>query len=202
MSNVLRWSSMRRRQALQSLAGLPILPQVAAAQTAAPGVPENEYPILAADAPDAPAEAVHRFFSAEQFGALQRLADLLIPAFNGRPGASEAGAAEFLDFLLSQSPADRQALYRGGLDRLNGGAQQKYHKQFAGLTADEAAPLLAALKSAWTYNPPQDVLANFLREAKMDVYRATVNSREMAQALSGGGRRRATGTNPYWHVID
>ncbi len=193
---------MKRRQALQSLAGLPILPQVAAAQPAAPAAPENEYPVLAADAPDAPADPVQRYFSAEQFNALKKLGDLLMPAYNGRPGATEAGVAEFLDFLISQSPADRQMLYRGGLEKLNAGAQQKHHKPFAALTAEEAAPLLASLKSPWTYNPPKDALANFLREAKMDFFKATVNSREMATAMSGGGRRRATGLNTYWHVID
>ena len=189
---------MRRRLALQSLAGLPILPQIASAQPAV----ENEYPNFAAEAADSPANPVHRYFTAEQFNALKRLGGLLMPAYAGRPGAIEAGAPEFLDFLISQSPSGRQALYRGGLDKLNAGAQRQHHKPFAALSADEAAPLLASLKAAWTYNPPEDALANFLREAKLDFYKATVNSREMAQAQVSGGRRRATGMNPYWHTID
>ena len=202
MRNMIFWSSMRRRQALQSLAGLPILPQIHLPQVqAAQPAPENEYPKLASESPDEPANPVHRFFTADQFGALKRLGDLLLPAYAGRPGASEAEAAGFLDFLLSQSPADRQALYRDGLDKLNAGAQHQYHKLFSSLSADEAAPLLAALKAPWTYNPPKDPVAHFLCEAKLDFFKATVNSREMAQARSAGGRR-ATGMNPYWHVID
>ncbi len=197
LSDVILWSSMRRRQALQSLAALPILPQVAQAQPA----PENEYPVLAAESTESAANAVHRFFTAEQFSTLKRLGELLMPAYAGRPGAVEAEAAEFLDFLLSQSPADRQTLYRGGLDKLNAGSQQQHRKPFAALSPEEAAPLLTALKAPWTYNAPKDALANFLREVKMDVFRATVNSREMAQAQAGG-RRRATGMNPYWHIID
>ena len=189
---------MRRRQALQSLAGLPILPQIAAAQPP----PENEYPNLAAEAPDAPANPVHRYFTAEQFNALNRLGDLLMPAYSGRPGSAEAGAPEFLDFLISQSPPGRQTLYRGGLDKLNAAAEQQHHKPFSALNAAEAAPLLAALTAPWTYNPPSDALAHFLCEAKLDFYKTTVNSREMALAQSSGGRRRATGMNPYWHIID
>lgn len=188
---------MRRRQALQSLAGLPILPQIAAAQPA----PENEYPMLAADSPDSPANPVLRFFTLDQFNALKRLGDLLLPAYAGRPGATEAGAAEFLDFLISQSPAERQSLYRGGLDSLNASARQRHQKPFDGLTAVEAAPLLVSLKDPWKYNPPTDPLANFLREAKTDFFKATVNSREMAQSQTAG-RRRAAGMNPYWHIID
>jgi len=188
---------MKRRLALQSLAGLPILPQIAAAQPS----PETEYPVLAVENTEAAANPVHRFLTPDQFAALKQLGQILMPAFSGRPGAVEAEAAEFLDFLLSQSPADRQALYRAGLDRLNASAQQQYHKNFAALSAEQAAPILAPLKAPWTYNPPKDLLASFLREAKMDIYKATVNSREMAQAQAGG-RRRATGMNPYWHIID
>jgi hypothetical protein len=189
---------MRRRQALQSLAGLPILPQIAAAQPA----PENEYPNLSAEATDTPADPAHRFFNADQFTALKRLGVLLMPAYAGRPGAAEAGAPEFIDFLISQSPPDRQALYRAGLDKLNAESQQRHRKPFSELTANEATPLLASLNAPWTYNPPKNQLANFLREAKADFFKATVNSREMAQAQLAGGRRRATGLNPYWHIID
>ena len=45
--------------------------------------------------------------------------------------AGEAKAAEFLDFLLSQSPADRQALYRAGLDRLQADARNRSGAAFA-----------------------------------------------------------------------
>lgn len=157
--------------------------------------------MLPAESPDSPANPIHRFFTADQFNALKRLGDLLIPAYAGRPGAAEAGAAEFLDFLLSQSPADRQQLYRGGLDILNAGARQRHQKPFEGLSAVQAEPLLAALKDPWKYNAPKEPLARFLRDAKLDFFKATVNSREMALSQSAG-RRRAAGVNPYWHIID
>ena len=79
---------MKRRQALQSLAGLPILPQLATAQPAV----ENEYPNLPSEAPDSSANAVHRYFTSEQFNALKSLGDLLMPAHAGRPGAADAAS--------------------------------------------------------------------------------------------------------------
>jgi hypothetical protein len=53
----------------------------------------------------------------------------------------------------------------------------------------------------WTYAMPADPQAAFLRAAKADIIRATTNSRAIAEA-NVAGRRRATGLNPYWHVID
>ena len=61
-----------------------------------------------------------RFFDAAQFAALRRLGQILVPARPNAPGAIEAEAAEFLDFLIGQSPADRQSLYRDGTTRPGG----------------------------------------------------------------------------------
>ena len=88
--------------------------------------PAEELPKLEVTSPDQAGEPVRRFFSDEQFAAMRALGNLLMPAMNGAPGAIEAGAAEFLDFLLSESPADRQHLYRAGLDALNAQARQQF----------------------------------------------------------------------------
>jgi len=44
-------------------------------------------------------------------------------------------------------------------------------------------------------------VAAFLRAVKADIIRATANSRAVAEA-NVAGRRRATGLNPYWQVIE
>jgi hypothetical protein len=132
---------------------------------------------------------VPRFFNAEQFKALQLLSEILMPAIGKRPGAKEAGAAEFLDFLISQSPADRQELYRGGLDRLKG------------LTSEQMMPLLKPLTAEWTYAGPSDAFAQFLLAAKEDVMRATYNSREFASAMSQTSRG-FSGSGYYWFPVE
>jgi hypothetical protein len=138
--------------------------------------------------------------SAEQFAALRHLSDLVMPPVNGRAGARDAEVAEFLDFLVSKSPADRQALYRDGLDQLNRGARSRLKKPFAELTPSEAAPILAPLTAAWTYNEPADVTARFLRAAKEDILRATSNSR--AWAATSPRTRASAGMGSYWHTIE
>src|SRR6266542_4944873 len=117
---------MKRRRMIQSVLGVSAasaLPHPLPAQRkpdAPPSAPAaDEMPKLAANAPDYVASGVRRFFDADGLSALRRLGEILVPARQNAPGAMEAEAAEFLDFLISQSPADRQSLYRDGTARLN-----------------------------------------------------------------------------------
>ena len=68
-----------------------------------------------------------------------------MPPINGAPGALDAGAPEFLDFLISESPQDRQQLYKVGLDQLNAQAKKRFNKTFAEMDATQTATLLAPL---------------------------------------------------------
>jgi hypothetical protein len=195
---------MKRRNLLQSIAGLPAaaaMPQAAAAQSSSPARGPDEPVKLVFATPDAPGEPSPRFFSPQEFAALTRLGDLLMPPGAGRPGAAEAEAAAFLDFLISQSPQDRRQLYRGGLAKLDELARSRAGKPFSGLSPAEAAPLLAPLAAPWTYQEPADPFARFLRSAKEDFFRATVNSRQWAAALSGRSRG-AAGMGAYWFAIE
>jgi len=149
------------------------------------------------------ADPVTRFFTAPQFEALRRLSDLLLPPLGKSPGALEAGAPEFLDFLIGVSPADRQQLYRGGLDLLNARAAKQFGKAFAALDAKQAdtiiRPLLVAVP--WQYDPPKDLGSHFLAAVQDDVRTATRNSREWGAAAAAAGRR-GSGAQQYFNVVD
>ena len=195
---------MKRRQALQSLAGISVagaLPLPALPQQPAAAHTISETPKLDFAAADSATEGLHPFFSPDQFAALERLAEVLMPAAGDSPGAKDAGAAEFLDFLISASPADRQAQYRDGLDRLNADAHSRYRKAFAELTPAQIDTLLAPLHAAWTNIAPADALAQFLAAAKMDVMHATMNSRPWSEARAKRSRR-ASGLGMYWYPIE
>ena len=195
---------MKRRQALQSLAGISVagaLPLRTLAQQQATARTIAETPKLDTAVADAAVEALHPFCSADQFAALERLADVLMPAAGDSPGARDADVAQFLDFLISASPPDRQAQYRDGLDKLNAGARSRYGKPFAQLAPVENDSLLAPLREAWTFAEPADSLAQFLRAAKMDVMHATMNSRQWSEARAKRSRR-ASGLGMYWYPIE
>ena len=164
----------------------------AQAQSTPPAAPA-ERPTLDVTVLDSVSDPVLHFFSKVQFATLCHLADLLLPAEGGMPGALATEAPEFLDFYLSQSPVARQTLYKSGLDHLSGAG-------FVKMDASNAAPLLAPLLAPWSYKPPTDPFARFLQEAKEDLFRAMVNSKQFAETQGGG--RSGAGMNMYWHVLD
>lgn len=192
---------MKRRTLLKSIVAAPALaavPRPAPAQASA-AAPDNFN--LSLTAPDAVAQPGQHFFSAEQSAALEHLGDILIPRSGDRPGSKETNAPKFLEFLVSQSPQDRQALYRNGLDHLNSEASKLYGKPFAALTAAEAKPIMKPLEAAWTYFGPSDPFAQFLLAAKEDVLRACVNSPAYATAMSAI-TRGSSGMNYYWFPVE
>lgn len=193
---------MKRRRFIQTVAAAPAIAIPATAPAAQPATqrPPAEAPKFELSPLDAVGDTTPRFFSAVQLATLRKLSDVLMPALNGMPGALEAGAPEFLDFLIGASAADRKQLYKNGLDTLQTQAQKKFGKAFADLNETQVGELLAPLKKAWTYEPPADPFARFLREVKADVRTATINSREYSTAGSAG--RRGGGVGQYWYPID
>jgi hypothetical protein len=191
---------MKRRTILGSALGLPAAwAAPAPAQTAPP--PAETAVKLEFASPETAAAGVRRFFDETEFAALERLGRLLVPPGEGLPGAAEAEAAMFLDFLIGQSPAERQTLYREGLRALREAARRQWRKEFAAVNDEEAAPLLAPLRQPWTRSAPRDPLARFLLAAKDDFWQAVANSRALAQALSSR-RRGASGLGLYWHAVE
>ncbi len=174
-----------------------VLAQRATGARSAPAIPKLEV-----TSPDAAGETVHRFFNEARFTALRRLGELFQPKVGNAPGATEAGAPEFLDFLIGASPADRKKLYNNGLDALNAAAQKKYRKNFAATTAEEADAVIRPLLATWDYEPPADPVIRFVSEAHQDLRNATVNSREYAEAgAASASRRRAGNTGLYFNPI-
>jgi len=168
--------------------------------------PQQDPAQLSLTQPDLVSETEQHFFSAEQFAGLRKLAGLLVPPLKGKPGALEARAPEFLDFLLSVSPADRQTIYRSGLDGLNVQARERYQKSFSALDSSQADAIVRPLLIArfWPQDLPADPMQSFLAQAHDDLRTATTNSREWAAAggASSGSRRFNRGRGLYWHPID
>lgn len=184
---------------MQALASASALPAAAAAQAPLAADPPIEVSTTLHDVGGA---TVRRYFDDEQFSALQRICELIVPAQDGRPGALDVEVPEFLDFHVSVSFDDRQQAYRAGLDALNYQAQMLFSKSFAELSAGEADRIIAEpLGVNWTPSPPADILAAFLREVRQDTLTATRNTRPYSEALAlEGGRPRDT--DLYWYVME
>lgn len=196
---------MRRRKFFASAAAVPAAGTLLAQQAPAPprGFGQTmEVPKLDVGVADDVSSPKPKYFSAAQFAALSRLAEILMPTPEGGLGAKEAQAAEFLDFLISQSLPERQQVYLKGLDALNAAAKQKHQKAFDGVSEEQANGLLAPLRQPWTYEPSSDPLTRFLHTAKADVRTATQNSKEFNQSANAGGARRVGGVGLYWYPLD
>jgi len=206
---------MKRRRFLKAMVTAPAAPALFVQQAPVPSNPASttpvptttaaspvaELPKLESTVADAAAEMLPGFFNAQQFAALRKLSDILMPSLKEQPGALETGTPEFLDFLIGSSLPDRQQLYRIGLDALNAQAKKRFDRTFAELETSQAEVLLAPLREPWTYEPPADPLARFLRAAKQDVRTATVNSREGSSTNASSGRRGG-GAGQYWYPIE
>ncbi len=191
--------SIQRRRFVQSIAAASAA-STASAQAPAVAVPAK----IATVAAEATAEAVARFFTPRQRATLRHASSLLQPAVGALPGAIEAEAPEFLDFLLSASPAPRQTLYRSGLDYLDGQANKLFQQPFAALSAAQADQVFKPLLVPWTYDPPTDPHQRFLTELRADLRTATTNSAPYAKVNATTARRRRGpgGAGVYWLPID
>src|SRR5436305_7340110 len=120
---------MKRRKFFQAVAAAGSVPALVGQQPPSerpsapplsqqPQQPPANTPTIETAIMDAATDPLPRFFTAQQLAALRRLSDILQPPVNGTPGAIEAKAPEFLDFLISEAPTDRKQLYRDGLDAL------------------------------------------------------------------------------------
>ena len=183
---------MRRRELLYSLLGVSCLPAFLEAQSGA-----EETPVLTLTSPDGVAHGLPAFFPRAELATFRHFGKVLVPASAGQPGAIEAGAPEFLDFLLSQSPSEVQSLYRNGVRKMDSLSTELFRRPFVKLDDSEIARILAPLSEPWTYRGPSDSFAQFLQAGKVAFWQATVNSKQWADA--GSGRRRAAaGVNTYW----
>jgi hypothetical protein len=213
---------MKRRGFIKAFAAAPAVPALLAQQppaapqpsTAPPapgrgggfgrggaGAAVPKIPLIEAD--DA-ADTVARYFSPPQYAALRKLAGMLAPPVQGNIGALDCDAVEFLDFLISASPADQQQLYRSGLDALNAQARRQFGKPFGDIEQAQADTILKPLvvPVAWAYDPPKDPLKHFIYQAHQDIRTATRNSLEASKSQASSGRRGFGGAGLYWNPID
>ena len=153
---------------------------------------------IASIVPDAVAQTNANFFNEQQLATLRHLSEILLPPLKGYPGAKEAGAPEFIDFLIGVSPTERQQMYQFGLDRLDAEAKRHFNTTFSALDKTQTDQLLRPWLRTWmTDHPPTEPYAHFINIAHSDIRTATINSQAWSEA-----RRQAPDVELYWFPID
>jgi hypothetical protein len=152
--------------------------------------------------PDAVAQTDAHFFNSRQMATLRRLGEIFMPPSKSHPGATEAAAPEFLDFLIGASPADRRQMYQSGLDRLEAEARQNFGVSFSAVSATQADQLLRPWLRSWMNDhPPTEQYALFINIAHTDFRTATINSQAWADAAKAAGQP-VPDIDLYWYPVD
>jgi len=81
------------------------------------------------------------FFDRQERGTLTELVDLIIPADEDSPGASEVGVPDFIEFIVKDQPELQQPM-RDGLKWLDDYSQQRFQGVFTGITTDQQTQIL------------------------------------------------------------
>jgi len=111
-------------------------------------------------------------FTAHEFKTLQRLSDLMIPADDRSPGALEAHAAEWIDYMASNSPELAQ-IFTGGFGWLDHHMQRQHAVDFVDAKPDEQAAVLDVIafkKNETPENAPGIRFFTWARNLVTDAY--------------------------------
>lgn len=208
---------MQRREFVRVMAAACVLPEALIAQEPQNGKPvlppppapvpwtlglNSKTPLPKTELEDNVATTDASFFSPVQMATLVHLSAILLPPLNDRPGALDAQAPQFLDFLIGDSPAPRQQLYTGGLDWLESQSQQKHGVAFAKTSPDQADVLIKPWLRVWaTDHPPTAPHADFINIAHADIRTATMDSEAWNLAINHGPPPAAA-MQLYWSPIE
>lgn len=147
-------------------------------------------PNIPVTTPDVLAVTQTGYFTPQRYATLVRFSQLVSPASQGYPGAVEAGTPQFLDFLIGGSPAERQAMYNNGLDRLNADSMKQNKVSFDKTSAAQADAVLRPYLKPWINDhPPTETHEKFVALVHRDIRTATLNSPAWAAAAEAAGER-------------
>lgn len=111
-------------------------------------------------------------FNSHEWRTLSRLTDLIIPGDQHSPGATAAGAPDFIDLLCSQN-AELAAIYTGGLAWLDREMERRYGRKFADAPAEHRTALLDLIAYRKNDSPelgPGIPFFNWVRKMTVDAY--------------------------------
>jgi len=159
-------------------------------------------PNIPVTVPDVVATTTVHYFTAARYATLVHLCEILMPPYDGYPGAADAGTPQFLDFHVGGSPTDRQAMYNEGLDRLNADSMKQFKVSFAKTDAKQADAVIRPFLKTWINDhPPREKHERFIALAHREIRTATLNSTAWASAAEAAGER-TPGIGLYWAPID
>lgn len=145
-----------------------VLAKIAAAVFAGPVGVEAAQHVHATAADEVKATGVYKpkALTQHEFDTLKALCELIVP------GASQGGAAEFIDLLSSQNP-EMAAIYTGGLAWLDLAMKREFETNFLGAKAAQQTAMLDKIAYRRNRTPeiaPGIVFFGWARRMTVDAY--------------------------------
>jgi hypothetical protein len=108
--------------------------------------------------------AALKFFTVAQHRAVDALTEVIIPTDERSPGARAARVADYLDFILNESPVEARQVWKDGLTALDAASTSQFGKPFADLTTEQQVAVVT--EAAANEQRPTTPLETFFVEAK------------------------------------
>ena len=122
-------SDLDRRQLLQVLGAAPAAALAFTWSAEEAGYAAERAAAARRDAVASQQPYTPRFFSAGEYATVVALADIILPRDNRSGSASDAGAPEFIDYIVAEQP-ERQTALRGGLVWLDTECRRRFDRAF------------------------------------------------------------------------
>ena len=161
-------NNVSRRDALKGIAvglgtSLPVLNNNVFAQQGASHEGHNHGQATAKTAEKkTPAKA--KFFNADQLALIATVSELIIPTDDHSPGAIAAEVPEFIDLMVSESPAETKKLWTDGLAAIDKMSQEKNQAAFNKATKEQQIALLTEISK--NEMKPQTIEERFFKTIK------------------------------------
>ncbi len=161
-------NNIDRRRALKIIgvgtaSSLPILNNGVLGQHQHGGQAGAPKTATAAAAATAKAQAP-KFFTAQELATVATISDLIIPTDEHSPGARAAEVHNFIDLMVSESPAEAKTLWRDGLAAVGKMSQTMFSKDFNSATPEQQTKLLTEISK--NEREPKTAEEKFFRAIK------------------------------------
>jgi len=128
-----------------------------------------------------PAKYTPQFCSAQEYALVELLTELIIPS-DERPGAREAGVAEFVDFMVAHD-RERQYKFRTGITWLNAHSERLRAHPFVELSEEQQVSILEPLAYKAKYREGEEDGREFFSTIKeltaMGFYSSEIGYKEL-----------------------
>lgn len=153
-------NNVSRREALKGLAigaSLPILGQRVLAD-------EQDHSKHGAPGTQTKAAAAPKFFNAQQMALIATISEHIIPTDDHSPGALAAEVPQFIDLMISESPADTKKLWTDGLAAVEKLSGTKFDKPYNQASKEQQIAILTEISKNETR--PTTLEERFFRAIK------------------------------------